>query len=532
MAFKVVRLNRTGSAGNIVLNEALKKVVAKQYQEAHNLSMEMIRQDVKDPRPYHALGLLALDHRNFVKAVELCERATMLSPSEAVYWAAYAQVLSVVGRQNDAREAAEKAAALPVNDPMTADIIAVVFSRAGFHERAVPFFRQAISLNPGPANFHYNLASSLQFAGRFEEAEEAYKETLARDAEFFKAHSGLVALKKQTSGDNRLDELLPMFDRLAGDADAALHLGHAIAKTYEDLGEYDESLVWLKRAKAQNRERYPTDEAEQADMFKAAVETAGFDAAGAADGAPIFVVGLPRTGTTLVDRILSTHPDVVSAGELNVFAGLVKAKAGSSSNMVLDAETLRMVEGADLAEIGNHYMAATKVLARGAERFVDKMPLNFFYAALILKALPNARIVALRRGAMDSCLSNYRQLFSTQFSYYNYTYDLESTAQFYRGFDGLMAQWRDLLPADRFMEIRYEDIVFDQEAQTRRLLDFCGLDWFEGCLRFHENAAPVSTASSVQVRQPLYSGSIGRWKRYSDEGLEPLTRALRDLAQD
>ncbi len=514
------------------LNEALKKVVAKQYQEAHSLSMEMIRRDVKDPRPYHALGLLALDHRNFAKAVELCERAAALAPGEAIYQAGYAQVLSVVGRQNEAREAAEKAAALPVSDPMTADIIAVVFSRAGFHERAVPFFRQAIQLNPQPANFHYNLASSLQFAGRFEEAERAYEETLARDPAFFKAHSGLVALKKQTTDCNRLDILLPMFEKLSGDPDAALHLGHAIAKTYEDLGDYDESLAWLKRAKAQNRERYPTDEAEQADMFQAAMETASFAAGVGAEGAPIFVVGLPRTGTTLVDRILSTHPDVVSAGELNVFAGLVKAAAGSSSNMVLDAETLRMVEGVDLAEIGNRYMAATKVLARGAERFVDKMPLNFFYAALILKALPNARIVALRRDAMDSCLSNYRQLFSTQFSYYNYTYDLESTAHFYRGFDGLMAEWRELLPADRFMEIRYEDIVFDQEAQTRRLLDFCGLDWFEGCLRFHENAAPVSTASSVQVRQPLYSGSIGRWRRYGADGLGPLKQALGGLAED
>lgn len=492
--------------------------------------MDMIRQDVNDPRPYHALGLLTFDHQNFVKAVELCERATALAPDSAFYWAAYAQILSVVGQQDEARAAAEKAAALPIDDPITADTVAVVFSRAGFHERAVPFFQQAIKLDPRPANFHYNLGSSLQFAGRFDEAEQAYVETLRCDPGFFKAQTGLVALKKQTPEDNRLAELEAMFDRLDGDADGALHLGHAIAKTHEDLGDYDNSLAWLKRAKAQKLARFPVDLGAQTDMFAAAAETASLPSAEGADGAPIFVVGLPRTGTTLVDRILSTHPDVVSAGELNVFADLVKAKADSDSNMVLDAETLRLVKSADLSEVGKRYMEATRPLARGAGRFVDKMPLNFFYAALILKALPNARIVTLRRGAMDSCLSNYRQLFSTQFSYYNYTFGFESTAHFYRGFDSLMTHWRQVLPGDRFMEIRYEDIVFDQEAQTRRLLDFCGLDWFEGCLHFHENTAPVATASSVQVRQPLYSGSIGRWKRYQEQSLDPLIRTLGELA--
>jgi len=170
----------------------------------------------------------------------------------------------------------------------------------------------------------------------------------------------------------------------------------------------------------------------------------------------------------------------------------------------------------DLGELGHNYIEATRTLARGSARFTDKMPLNFFYAGLIHKALPNARIVALRRDPMDSCLSNYRQLFSTAFSYYNYSLDLDDTATYYKAFDKLLAHWRDALPEDRFTEVHYEDIVHAQEKETRRLLSFCDLPWDEACLRFHENAAPVSTASSVQVRQPLYSGSIGRWRKYGD----------------
>ena len=161
---------------------------------------------------------------------------------------------------------------------------------------------------------------------------------------------------------------------------------------------------------------------------------------------------------------------------------------------------------------------------------LDKMPLNFFYAGLIHRALPNARIIALRRGAMDSCLSNFRQLFSTQHSFYNYTFDLDDVAWFYRQFDDLMRHWKINLPGHRFTEVRYEDIVFDQENQTRRLLEFCGLGWEEACMNFHENEAPVSTASSVQVRQPLYSRSINRWKKYGTK-IDDLLAALGNLVE-
>jgi hypothetical protein len=220
----------------------------------------------------------------------------------------------------------------------------------------------------------------------------------------------------------------------------------------------------------------------------------------------------------------------VSAGELNTFAGLVKARAGSASNLVLDAETLSNAVDADLAGIGHAYIEETRRLTRGADRFTDKMPLNFFYVWLIHRALPNARVIALRRDPMDSCLSNFRQLFATGFSYYNYSLDLDATATYYKHFDKLLAAWRRSMPSSRYVELQYEDIIYDQENQTRKLLDFCGLSWNEACLRFHENAAPVATASSVQVRQPLYSTSIGRWKKYGDR-LDSLGQSLGQVSQ-
>ena len=492
----------------------------------------MIKANVKDPVPYCLLATIAADHGNHIKACKLFERAADLGPQNADFQAYYGKALTTLGHQNRARVAADRAATHPIDDAYLADTIGVIYSRTGFHEKAVPFFDRAVALNQEPANFHYNLAASLQFLGNFEQAEAAYLETLSRDSKAYRAWSSLVGLKRQSEDDNYLDTLIELFDELSGDADAELHLGHAIAKTLEDLDRYEESLDWLHAAKRRKLSSSGINSIPYEKLFAAAKATAPeapLSSNNDDHAAPIFIIGLPRTGTTLIDRILSSHSQVTSAGELNIFPGLIKEAARTQSNMVMDGETLIKANQLNLSEIGKAYINNTKDLARGSARFTDKMPLNFFYAGLIHRALPDAHIVAVRRGAMDSCLSNYRQLLTVQDSYYRYTYDLEDTAAFYRLFDDLMVHLREHLPADRFLEIHYERIVHDQEKQTRRLLEFCGLDWDEACLRFHENAAPVATASSVQVRRPLYSDSIDRWKRYGNK-LENLKEALGNLA--
>jgi tetratricopeptide (TPR) repeat protein len=510
------------------LRKGLADIAARRFETAHADAIQRIRADVNDPIPYYLLARIALEHHNYAKSGELFARARSLAPSTPLYIAGHAEFLVAVGRQMEALQSADDAANLDVGDALTADTIGVVYSRTGFHEKAIPFFERAVELDPAPANFHYNLGASLQFSGRFEKAESAYKSSIERQPDSYRAYSALVSLSRQTLQRNYLAKLKSLFEEQQADPDKALHIGHAIAKTLEDFEQYEESFDWLVRAKRGKRAaigyRVQTD-LELLSMAAEAVSEPHSASNACSDASPIFIVGLPRTGTTLVDRILSSHPDVVSAGELNTFAGLVKARAGSSSHRVLDAETLRNAVDADLASVGHAYIEETQRLARGAARFTDKMPLNFFYVWLIHRALPNARIVALRRDPLDSCLSNFRQLFATGFSYYNYSLDIDDTAAYYKGFDNLLAAWRQNMPPSRYVELRYEDIVYDQENQTRRLLDFCELSWNEACLRFHENAAPVATASSVQVRQPLYTGSIGRWKKYGDR-LDGLRREL------
>ena len=514
------------------MQNILAMIERKSYKDAHSYCIELIKADVSDPRAYCGLAHIALDHKNIDKALELFETAQKYAPKDPFYIAQYAKALTIIGRQGAAKTLVDKVTKSEICDAYTADMIGVVYSRTGFHEKAIPFFKQAVSLDSKPANFHYNLASSFQFSGKFGEAEKSYREALQRDPDLFRARSSLVSLRKQTDEHNDLEVLKVEYARMNDNSNAVLTLGHAIAKTLEDLGDYQQSLNWLKKAKAPKRTELNYHINQDIALIESAKTSLKnlHDVGTPTNKAPIFIVGLPRTGTTLIDRILSSHPDVIAAGELNIFSEAVKRTANTNSPYVLDVETLKAAAHKSVTHIGHEYIAATKDLARGAARFTDKMPLNFLNCGLIHRAMPNARIVALRRGAMDSCLSNFRQLFATKYSYYNYTFDLLDTAEYYKAFDTLMSHWRETLPADRFMEIRYENVIDHQERETRKLLDFCGLEWDEACMRFHENKAPVSTASSVQVRQPLYRGSIGRWKKYGNK-LDDLKSALGDLAE-
>lgn len=508
-----------------LLGEAERQLARRAYEAAHGLSLRVLQADPTAGGAWLILGLIAAEHGRFDRAAELFQRAADLAPQDARARAQLGRALIALNRQDEAVAAVEAVAPSSV-DALTADTVGVVLSRAGRHARAVPFFEAATAARPDNAAFLYNLAASRQFSGDFTGAEAAYAACLALEPGHYRAWSSRVALRRQTPQANVITELEALFHQPSGDPDRALHLGHALAKTFEDLGDAETALAWLVRAKAAKRAAVAHDPARDDALFTAAATTArpprrpGFGS-----DLPVFVVGLPRTGTTLVDRIISSHPRAASAGELTNFALIVKRAAGTASNLVLDPETLAAANDLDLAAVGEAYVQSVAALRGDAGRLVDKMPLNLFYAGLIHRALPEARIICLRRDPMDACLANYRQLFATAFSYYAYGYDLEHVGRYYLGFDRLVAHWRATLPADRFTEVAYEAIVADQEGETRRLLDFCGLDFDPACLAFHENAAPVATASSVQVRQPLYASSVGRWRRYG-AGLDPLRRVL------
>lgn len=511
------------------LNAAAAALEARQYREAHALCLDVLQKAGPHPEAFFLLGLLTADHANHAKAVEIFDRGLALAPRDPRLHAHKAKSLLALNQRDAAATAARQAGTLGPRDALTFDTIGVVFTRLGDHEAAIGLFEAATGQDPDRADYHYNLAASRQFAGDFEGAEAAYARTLDLAPDHVKALSAIVGLRRQSEADNRLDGLIAAFDgRRADDEEGQLHLGHAIAKTLEDLGRDSEALDWLGRAKAGIRESRRYDPEADDALFDAAANAATTRSptrGGADSERPVFIVGLPRTGTTLVDRVLGAHPHVRSVGELSSFALIGKRLAATPGPYVMDAATLRAASTVDAKQWGQAYLDSVADLAGDAARFVDKMPLNIVWAGQIQRALPNARIICLRRHPIDACLSNYRQLFATSFSYYNYAYDLEDCARYYLGFDRLRSHWAATLPADRYTEIAYEDVVADLEAEARRLVGHCDLDWDPACLDFHTQAGSVATASSVQVRQPLYSSSIGRWKRHA-KALGPMRAIL------
>jgi tetratricopeptide (TPR) repeat protein len=488
--------------------------------------MEALRLSPVSGEAFLMLGVIAGDHSNHAKAIELLDKAAALSPRIRPLALAYkARNLTTLNRRADALEIADAAAALDPRDAQTLDMLGVVYTRAGLHERAAPFYERAAAVQGTPGQY-YNLGAALQFLGRFDEAKAAYRKCIAKAPHHAQAWSSLTQISKATRETNDIPALEAAFRTRTGNWEDALNLGHALAKSFEDIGDPASAMAWLERGKSKRRVAQPYRAGFDTELFDAAIRSAALPPAeGHRGGAPIFVVGMPRTGTTLVDRILSSHTDVASAGELSDFSLVMKRMAKTPSPFVLDAETLDVAAGLDAAAMGEAYLAQVRATLGLTGRFVDKMPLNVFVAPHILRALPEARVICMRRHPADTVLANYRQLFSTQFSYYAYAFSLEDTARYFIQFDRMVRAFEASLPADRFRVVSYEGLVTDFESGVRSLLDFCGLSFEPACLDFHENAGPVATASAAQVRQPLYTSALARWKRYRP-ALDPAIRLL------
>lgn len=509
--------------------EAERALNRRDYRLAHELCLKTLAVEPRHADALFLLGVIAAEHRNYSKALEVIDRALAIGPRKPEYLAQRGRCLLALKRPREAFESAKTALDLEPKDALTLDTIGVVMTRAGAHAEAAEPFRRAVARDGSKPAYRYNLGAALQFVGDLRGAETEYREALRLDPRFYRAWSALTQVARAALTPTDVAAIERTLEGGPLDADAELHLCHALAKQHEDEGRYDTAYRWLERGKRRKAEQLGYRFAADEELFAAAqrlpAELAGFHAHGFASREPIFIVGMPRTGTTLVERILSSHPNVFSAGELTNFGLVLKRAARTPSNRVLDAETLDAGAHCDLAAVGAAYLESTRPRTGHTERFIDKMPLNFFYAPLIARALPNAKIICLRRNPLDTCLSNYRQLFATSFSFYNYAYDLLDTGRYFAGFRALTALWRETLGAS-YIEVRYEDVVDNPEREARRLLELCELPWDPKCLAFHENAAPVATASSAQVRQPIYKSSVERWRHY-----EPQIGPLRALLE-
>lgn len=396
------------------------------------------------------------------------------------------------------------------------------YTHCGRPADAARCYRRAAALTPDDPRVLYNLATALIALGQTAEAETLLDQVIQLDPGDHDAWQNRSTLRRQTPESNHTAALFQATkQRLTGPGEVAL--SYALAKELEDLGDHPASFAWLRRGADRRRSMLSYQvEADVATMAEIArvFDTALFDrpARGCPDAGPVFVLGLPRSGTTLVDRIISSHTAVESLGEINDFAFALMRAAGPSQAR---GDLIRRSADIDPAALGRAYLDSVAGYGRTTPLFIDKTPVNFLYIGLIARALPNARIIHLRRHPMDSGYALYKTLFRMGCPY---SYDLADIAAYQLAHRRLMDHWRAVLPG-RILDVDYEALVGDQETVSRRIIAHCDLDWQDACLRFHENASPAATASAAQVRQPIHANSVGLWRRYARE-LEPLRADL------
>lgn len=499
------------------------------WRQAQELAARLLSLAPQHAQVHYIAGVAHMELQDMPKALGHLHQAFELEPRRVDFATQFAKALAVARLLREAREIADKALALMPDDPLTLDTLGVVYAQTHAHAQAVAVFQRTVALNAAHAPYRFNLATSLLAIGDIDAGEDELKAAIQIDPGYWRAHLTLARLRRQTATSNHIDPLQSLLIGQENNPNAQTYLNMALAKEYEDLENYPKAFQHLVRGKAAagaGRDySIDQDEALFAAIIAAFPEprrtTTGFPT-----NEPIFVIGMPRSGTTLVERILSSHPDVYSAGELMNFGMTLKRASGSRTPLLLDPDTILRARDLDWTQLGEAYLSSTRPATGHTPRFVDKLPHNFQYAGYIARALPKAKIVCLRRDPMDTCLSNFRQLFAPTSSYFDYSLDLLDTGRYYVLFDRLMAHWQRVLPG-RILEVDYETLVETQEASSRRILDFCGLSWHEACLHFEENPSPVATASVAQVRSPIYRNALRRWRKYEAQ-MDPLHALLTE----
>ncbi len=431
-----------------------------------------------------------------------------------------ASVLAAMGREAEALGWFDRALALAPNDAQTLNNYGGALTALERTADAVRAYERAVSQEPRYAAAWHNLGHCLTVEGRLEEARYALQQAVALAPGNGEFHRSLALAAPFRQGDPRLDGMEAALGEPGLSRQDREELHYALGKAYDDLGRPDDSLDQFLAGAALVRARTAYDEAATLEGFSriAGVFSEQMMARDAADTAPgpVFIVGMPRSGTTLAEQMLASHPQVHGAGERTDLPRIVAELGARFPGGARD------LGAADWARIGQRYLSGVRAPRPDALRIIDKMPGNFRYLGLIALALPGAKVIHVRRDPADTCLSCFTTLFRGA---QPYSYDLAELGRYYRAYEGLMEHWRGALPAGIMTEVAYEDLVAGPERELRRLLAFLDLEWDPACLTFHKTSRSVMTASAAQVRRPLYATSVGRWRAHGPR-LAPLLGAL------
>lgn len=473
---------------------------------------------------FSELWLRCGQHTN---AIQCATQALELEPDAAEWTAQLAKARLFAGEYDQALTAARQAASADFDSAETADTLGNVFSLCGDQDAALEQFRRAHALDPDHPGIRYNLATSLRVHGETDEAEAMYDRIIAERPEDAEAWYNRSQLRTWRPDNNHIDAIRQRLEQ-AGDDRQRVLLQFTLARELEDTGDYAEAFSALQAGgrlrKAASGYRVEGDLEDLAALTEA-LRDGRLDPApetGHDSDEPIFITGLPRSGTTLVERILGQHSQVFAAGELMNFPAALQHAAGSPGRSLSLAAVVERLADIDFAAVGRNYVESTRPRTGQTGHFTDKFPGNAPLLPLIHRALPRARLILVRRDPMDVCYAMFKTLFNRG---YEFTYDLEDLGRYHRAWQELMDACIQRLGRERITVVDYESLVTDPEPAIRDLLEACSLDWEPACLEFHRDRGAVATASSEQVRAPIYQSSVGKWRKLESE-LQPLKAIL------
>ena len=534
------------------------------YDEAMDFFTRAIQIESNNPQYHSNLGEALRRAKRPQEALERFERSVVLKPDFLKAHLGVGNTLRDLGRHEEAISRFRLALAIYPNFAEAYHYLGVAFMEQDRLDNAIPLLRKAVALRTGYADAQLSLANALETAGESDEALAIYQEILERDPDNTAVHNNVGNILKNmgrmddavshyrhaleldpdhapayynlsraqvgASGDDDVKRMETMLEDQGLSDERRVNLHFALGKIFDDLGVHDKAFDHFRKGNGLDRRGEPFIAAQHSaavDRLMAVFSGEFFanrKGLGSESELPVFILGMPRSGTTLVEQSLASHPKVHGAGELDFIGRIIASMPNALGGFAGYPECATLIEAMTACKLGEDYLSRLRGFGRNAVRITDKMPGNFLNLGFIALMLPNAKIIHCRRQPLDVCLSCYFQHFTNVMPF---SRDLADLGHYYRDYHRLMAHWRQVLPVP-MLEVPYEEMVADHEGTTRRIVEFAGLEWDDACIEFHTTERPVKTASSWQVRQPIYTTSVERWRKF-EAFIGPLKEALGDV---
>lgn len=503
-------------------------------EKAEDIYREILGRDPDHVEAARLLAAIAVKHNRFRDADVFLQRVVKNAPNYGRAWVDLSNVQHEQEKHEEAIYSAEQALRLAPKAAESHILMANAFGQAGRLDESIESYRNALSIAPGHPGALSGMAHRLKTIGKQEESIAAYRQCLAANPLHTESYWSLANLKTFRFKDEEVEAMETLLADKSVDDESRVYLHNALGLEYEGRKDYDKAFANFSTGNGIRRKAESYDPVDAQVINEALLEVFSKEfieknkGSGCLDASPIFVVGLPRSGSTLIEQILASHSQVEGTHELADLPRVVRAIPKRGKRNARFPESIVEFGSNAWTNLGDQYIERTRKFRSDRPVFIDKNPNNFVYAGLIKLILPNAKIINARRHPLDSCFGSYKQLFASGQSF---TYDLMELGEYYLNYQKLMDHWHAVIPG-HVLDVNYEDVVADLETQVRRILEYCQLPFEESCLRFHETDRAVKTASSEQVRRPIYSTSVNLWRNYENhldlliDTLEPLLMKL------